>query len=182
MDTPYFEGCMPIEVMAERGPHDAALRADEAGGADATRATGKAGLGGGAAAAGQCARARSWNMVGFQTKLKHGEQVRVFRTIPGLEKAEFARLGGLHRNSFIQLAGAAGRDTAAEGGPAAAALPGQITGCEGYVESAAVGLMAGLFLAARARGRMWCGRRGRRLVGRCWRTSRGRRWRRAFSR
>jgi methylenetetrahydrofolate--tRNA-(uracil-5-)-methyltransferase len=86
-------------------------------------------------------------MVGFQTKLKHAEQVRLFRTIPGLEKAEFARLGGLHRNTFInspQLLDATLRLKKAPH----IRFAGQITGCEGYVESAAVGLIAGRFAAA----------------------------------
>src|SRR6266545_4706166 len=144
--TPYFDGCLPIEIMAERGretlrhgplkpfgltnPHRpeakpyavVQLRQDNRLGT-------------------------LYNMVGFQTKLKHGEQVRVFRTIPGLEKAEFARLGGLHRNTFLnspRLLDATLR---------LAAMPrlrfaGQITGCEGYVESAAIGLLAGRFAAA----------------------------------
>ena len=98
--TPYFEGCLPIEVMAERGPRDAALRADEAGRPDAIRAPAGAPY-----AVVQLRQDNAlgtlWNMVGFQTKLKHGEQTRIFRTIPGLENAEFARLGGLHRNTFI---------------------------------------------------------------------------------
>jgi methylenetetrahydrofolate--tRNA-(uracil-5-)-methyltransferase len=92
-----------------------------------------------------------WNMVGFQTKLKHGEQVRLFRTIPGLEKAEFARLGGLHRNTFINsplLLDATLRMKAAPH----IRFAGQITGCEGYVESAAVGLLAGRFAAAELKG------------------------------
>ena len=91
--------------------------------------------------------ARLWNMVGFQTKLKHAEQVRLFRTIPGLEKAEFARLGGLHRNTFInspQLLDGTLRLKAAPH----IRFAGQITGCEGYVESAAIGLLAGRFAAA----------------------------------
>src|SRR3546814_1627117 len=88
-----------------------------------------------------------WNIVGFQTKLKHAEQVRIFRTIPGLEKAEFARLGGLHRNTFLNS------PRFLDGTLRLKALPrisfaGQITGCEGYVESAAVGLLAGRFAAA----------------------------------
>ena len=86
-------------------------------------------------------------MVGFQTKLKHAEQVRLFRTIPGLEKAEFARLGGLHRNTFInspQLLDATLRLKSAPH----IRFAGQITGCEGYVESAAIGLLAGRFAAA----------------------------------
>jgi methylenetetrahydrofolate--tRNA-(uracil-5-)-methyltransferase len=88
-----------------------------------------------------------FNMVGFQTKLKHGEQLRVFRTIPGLAKAEFARLGGLHRNTFIDspklLDGALRLRSAPR-----LRFAGQITGCEGYVESAAIGLLAGRFAAA----------------------------------
>jgi methylenetetrahydrofolate--tRNA-(uracil-5-)-methyltransferase len=88
-----------------------------------------------------------YNMVGFQTKLKHGEQVRIFRTIPGLERAEFARLGGLHRNTFLNS------PRLLDGTLRLNAVPrlrfaGQITGCEGYVESAAIGLLAGRFAAA----------------------------------
>jgi methylenetetrahydrofolate--tRNA-(uracil-5-)-methyltransferase len=143
--TPYFEGCLPIEVMAERGfetlrygpmkpvglhnPHTdqrpyavVQLRQDNALGT-------------------------LYNIVGFQTKLKYGEQVRIFRMIPGLEEAEFARLGGLHRNTFINS------PRLLDGALRLKALPrlrfaGQITGVEGYVESAAVGLMAGRFAAA----------------------------------
>jgi methylenetetrahydrofolate--tRNA-(uracil-5-)-methyltransferase len=88
-----------------------------------------------------------WNMVGFQTKLKHGEQVRVFRTIPGLEQAEFARLGGLHRNTFLnspKLLDTTLRLKADQ----RLRFAGQITGVEGYVESAAIGLIAGRFAAA----------------------------------
>ena len=92
-----------------------------------------------------------WNIVGFQTKLKHAEQVRIFRTIPGLENAEFARLGGIHRNSFIRSPELLDRELRLK------ALPhirfaGQITGCEGYVESAAIGLLAARFAAAEAQG------------------------------
>jgi methylenetetrahydrofolate--tRNA-(uracil-5-)-methyltransferase len=92
-----------------------------------------------------------YNMVGFQTKLKHGEQVRVFRTIPGLENAEFARLGGLHRNTYINS------PTLLDGSLQLKSRPGlrfagQITGCEGYVESAAIGLLAGRFAAAQRLG------------------------------
>jgi methylenetetrahydrofolate--tRNA-(uracil-5-)-methyltransferase len=93
-----------------------------------------------------------WNMVGFQTKLRHGEQVRIFRTIPGLENAEFARLGGLHRNTFINS------PKLLDGALRLKAQPrlrfaGQITGVEGYVESAAIGLLAGRFAAAERLGR-----------------------------
>jgi methylenetetrahydrofolate--tRNA-(uracil-5-)-methyltransferase len=143
-DTPYFEGCLPIEVMAARGPNTlrfgpmkpvglfdphsgrrpyavVQLRQDNALGT-------------------------LFNIVGFQTKLKHGEQVRIFRMIPGLEKAEFARLGGLHRNTFINS------PRLLDGQLRLKAMPrlrfaGQITGVEGYVESAAIGLVAGRFAA-----------------------------------
>ncbi|MEJ1159434.1 methylenetetrahydrofolate--tRNA-(uracil(54)-C(5))-methyltransferase (FADH(2)-oxidizing) TrmFO [Prosthecomicrobium sp. N25] len=143
--TPYFDGCLPIEVMAERGretlrfgpmkpvgltdPHRpekpwavVQLRQDNAFGT-------------------------LWNMVGFQTKLKHGEQVRVFRTIPGLEQAEFARLGGLHRNTYLNAPKLLDPTLRLKALPRLR-FAGQITGCEGYVESAAVGLLAGRFAAA----------------------------------
>jgi len=144
--TPYFEGCLPIEVMAERGretlafgpmkpvgltnPHDplvkpyaiAQLRQDNA-------------------------LATLFNMVGFQTKLTYGEQKRIFKTLPGLENAEFARLGGLHRNTFINgpklLSSTLQLKTQTK-----IRFAGQITGCEGYVESSATGLLSGLFSAA----------------------------------
>jgi len=92
-----------------------------------------------------------WNMVGFQTKLKHAEQVRIFRTIPGLEKAEFARLGGIHRNSFIRSPELLDGQLRLKSRPAIR-FAGQITGCEGYVESAAIGLLAARFASAEARG------------------------------
>jgi methylenetetrahydrofolate--tRNA-(uracil-5-)-methyltransferase len=92
-----------------------------------------------------------WNMVGFQTKLKHGEQVRIFRTIPGLENAEFARLGGIHRNSFINSPKLLDKDLRLKSKPNIR-FAGQITGCEGYVESAAVGILAARFAAAEQRG------------------------------
>jgi methylenetetrahydrofolate--tRNA-(uracil-5-)-methyltransferase len=88
-----------------------------------------------------------WNMVGFQTKLKHAEQVRLFRTIPGLEAAEFARLGGLHRNTFIRSPDLLDATLRLRSAPHIR-FAGQITGCEGYVESAAIGLIAGRFAAA----------------------------------
>lgn len=149
-NVPYFEGCMPIEVMAERGldtlrfgpmkpvglddprtgrwPHAVVqLRQDNASGT-------------------------LWNIVGFQTKLKHGEQVRLFRTIPGLENAEFARLGGLHRNTFIRSPELLDPTLRLKARPHLR-FAGQMTGCEGYVESAAVGLLAGRFAAAELAGR-----------------------------
>jgi len=92
-----------------------------------------------------------WNMVGFQTKLKHGEQVRIFRTIPGLENAEFARLGGIHRNSFINSPRLLDGELRLKSKPNIR-FAGQITGCEGYVESAAVGILAARFAAIELRG------------------------------
>ena len=143
--TPYFEGCLPIEVMAERGretlrfgpmkpvglrdprtglrPHAVVqLRQDNALGT-------------------------LFNMVGFQTKLKHGEQARIFRMIPGLENAQFARLGGLHRNTFINSPRLLTGDLRLKAMPRLR-FAGQVTGVEGYVESAAIGLLAGRFAAA----------------------------------
>jgi methylenetetrahydrofolate--tRNA-(uracil-5-)-methyltransferase len=148
-NTPYFEGCLPIEVMAGRGrdtlrfgpmkpvgltnPHTGRrpwavvqLRQDNALGT-------------------------LFNIVGFQTKLKYGEQPRVFRMIPGLENAEFARLGGIHRNTFINSPVLLDATLRLKKQPRLR-FAGQITGCEGYVESAAVGLMAGRFALADARG------------------------------
>jgi methylenetetrahydrofolate--tRNA-(uracil-5-)-methyltransferase len=90
-------------------------------------------------------------MVGFQTKLKHGEQVRIFRTIPGLENAEFARLGGIHRNSFINSPRLLDPELRLRSKPNIR-FAGQITGCEGYVESAALGILAARFAAAELRG------------------------------
>jgi methylenetetrahydrofolate--tRNA-(uracil-5-)-methyltransferase len=93
-----------------------------------------------------------WNMVGFQTKLKHGEQTRIFRMIPGLQNAEFARLGGLHRNTFLNSPRLLDAKLRLKAMPRLR-FAGQITGCEGYVESAAVGLLAGLFAAGECIGR-----------------------------
>ncbi|MFC5068436.1 methylenetetrahydrofolate--tRNA-(uracil(54)-C(5))-methyltransferase (FADH(2)-oxidizing) TrmFO [Flaviflagellibacter deserti] len=145
-NTPYFDGCLPIEVMAERGPETlrhgpmkpvgltnphnrevkpyaiVQLRQDNALGT-------------------------LFNMVGFQTKLRHGAQAETFRMIPGLEKAEFARLGGLHRNTFLDSPRLLDGTLCLKAEPRLR-FAGQITGCEGYVESASVGLMAGRFAAA----------------------------------
>jgi methylenetetrahydrofolate--tRNA-(uracil-5-)-methyltransferase len=145
-NTPYFDGCLPIEVMAERGretlrhgpmkpfgltnPHQPTVKAYAI---VQLRQDNKLGT--------------LFNIVGFQTKLKHADQVRVFRTIAGLEKAEFARLGGVHRNTFLnspKLLDATLRLRAAP----RLRFAGQITGCEGYVESAAIGGLAGRFAAA----------------------------------
>ena len=149
--VPYFDGCLPIEVMAERGretlrhgpmkpvgltndhnPQEKAwavvqLRQDNALGT-------------------------LWNMVGFQTKLKHGAQSEIFRMIPGLEKAVFARLGGLHRNTFLNSPKLLDGQLRMKVQPRLR-FAGQVTGVEGYVESAAVGLLAGRFAAAERLGR-----------------------------
>jgi methylenetetrahydrofolate--tRNA-(uracil-5-)-methyltransferase len=148
-DTPYFEGCMPIEVLAERGPETLRYGPMKGVGLDNPR-TGRWPY-----AVVQLRQDNAlgtlWNMVGFQTKLKHGEQVRIFRTIPGLENAEFARLGGIHRNSFINSPRLLDTELRLKSKPNIR-FAGQITGCEGYVESAAVGLMAARFAAAEHRG------------------------------
>ncbi len=145
IDTPYFEGCMPIEVMAERGVDTLRFGPMKPVGLDDPR-TGRWPY-----AVVQLRQDNAlgtlWNMVGFQTKLKHGEQVRLFRTIPGLENAEFARLGGLHRNTFINSPRLLDATLRLKSAPHVR-FAGQITGCEGYVESSAVGLMAGRFAAA----------------------------------
>lgn len=144
--TPYFDGCLPVEVMAERGretlrfgpmkpvgltnPHAPDVKPYAV---VQLRQDNKLGT--------------LYNMVGFQTKLRHGEQARVFRTIPGLEEAEFARLGGLHRNTYLNSPRLLDGLLRLKAAPRLR-FAGQITGCEGYVESAAVGLMAGRFAAA----------------------------------
>jgi methylenetetrahydrofolate--tRNA-(uracil-5-)-methyltransferase len=147
--TPYFDGCLPIEVMAERGretlrhgpmkpvgltnPHDPTVKPYAI---VQLRQDNKLGT--------------LYNMVGFQTKLKHGAQTRVFRTIPGLETAEFARLGGLHRNTFLNSPKLLDAQLRLRAEPRLR-FAGQMTGCEGYVESAAIGLIAGLYAVADAR-------------------------------
>lgn len=145
-DTPYFEGCLPIEVMAERGrktltfgpmkpvgltnPHKPDVKKHAI---VQLRQDNKLGT--------------LFNMVGFQTKLTYGEQKRIFRMIPGLENAEFARLGGIHRNTFINSPRLLDASLRLKSEPRLR-FAGQITGCEGYVESAAIGLLAGRFAAA----------------------------------
>ncbi|MGZ9096904.1 MAG: methylenetetrahydrofolate--tRNA-(uracil(54)-C(5))-methyltransferase (FADH(2)-oxidizing) TrmFO [Micavibrio sp.] len=149
-NTPYFEGCMPIEVMAERGPDTLSYGPMKPVGLTDPN-TGKR-----AYAVVQLRQDNAlgtlYNMVGFQTKMKYADQTRVFKMIPGLEDANFARLGGLHRNTFINS------PKLLNGTLQMKAMPrlrfaGQITGCEGYVESAAVGLMAGRFAAAERLGK-----------------------------
>jgi len=147
--TPYFDGCLPVEVMAERGRETLRYGPMKPVGLDDPR-TGRWPY-----AVVQLrqdnALATLWNMVGFQTKLKHAEQVRVFRTIPGLENAEFARLGGLHRNTYLNSPKLLDRSLRLKVEPRLR-FAGQITGVEGYVESAAMGLLAGRFAAAQALG------------------------------
>mgnify|MGYP003631304386 FL=1 len=145
-NTPYFDGCLPIEVMAERGPET--LRwgpMKPVGLTNAHSPTVKP------YAIIQLRQDNAlgtlYNMVGFQTKMKHGEQTRVFRTIPGLEGAEFARLGGLHRNTFLNSPKLLA-DTMRLKKEPRLRFAGQITGVEGYVESASMGILAGRFAAA----------------------------------
>jgi methylenetetrahydrofolate--tRNA-(uracil-5-)-methyltransferase len=148
-DTPYFDGCLPIEVMAARGhetlrhgpmkpvgltnPHNPTVKPYAI---VQLRQDNKLGT--------------LYNMVGFQTKLNYGAQQRVFRTIPGLENAEFARLGGLHRNTFLNSPKLLDGQLRLRAQPRLR-FAGQMTGCEGYVESASIGLIAGLYAAANAR-------------------------------
>jgi methylenetetrahydrofolate--tRNA-(uracil-5-)-methyltransferase len=143
-DTPYFEGCLPIEVMAERGRETLRFGPMKPVGLTDPR-TGRR-----AYAVVQLRQDNAlgtlYNMVGFQTKLKHGEQVRIFRTIPGLEGAEFARLGGLHRNTFLNSPKLLDERLKLKT-ELRLRFAGQITGVEGYVESAAIGLIAGRFAA-----------------------------------
>ncbi|MET0706921.1 MAG: methylenetetrahydrofolate--tRNA-(uracil(54)-C(5))-methyltransferase (FADH(2)-oxidizing) TrmFO, partial [Tardiphaga sp.] len=149
-NTPYFDGCLPIEVMAERGretlrhgpmkpvgltnPRDPTVKAYAI---VQLRQDNKLGT--------------LYNIVGFQTKLKYGAQMGVLRMIPGLQNAEFARLGGLHRNTFLNSPKLLDDQLRLRALPRLR-FAGQMTGCEGYVESASVGLMAGLYAAADARG------------------------------
>jgi methylenetetrahydrofolate--tRNA-(uracil-5-)-methyltransferase len=144
--VPYFDGCLPIEVMAERGRETLAFgpmkpvglrdpRNPEARPHAVVQLRQDNALG------------TLYNMVGFQTKLKHGEQVRVFRSIPGLENADFARLGGIHRNTFLNSPRVLDGQLRLKARPNLR-FAGQVTGCEGYVESASVGLMAGRLAAS----------------------------------
>ena len=147
--TPYFEGCLPIEVMASRGEDTLRFGPMKPVGLADPR-TGYRPY-----AVVQLRQDNAlgtlWNMVGFQTKLKHGEQTRIFRMIPGLENARFARLGGLHRNTFINSPRLLDAQLRLKVRPAIR-FAGQITGVEGYVESAAIGLLAGRFAAAELKG------------------------------
>jgi methylenetetrahydrofolate--tRNA-(uracil-5-)-methyltransferase len=144
--TPYFDGCLPIEVMAERGRETLRHGPMKPVGLTNPRAPQEKPY-----AVVQLRQdnklATLFNMVGFQTKLKHAEQTRIFRTIPGLQRAEFARLGGLHRNTFLNSPEHLDASLRLRAHPRLR-FAGQITGCEGYVESAAIGLLAGRFAAA----------------------------------
>src|SRR6185312_14080133 len=147
--TPYFEACLPIEVMAGRGTDTLRFGPMKPVGLQDPRSSTRP------YAVVQLRQDNAlgtlWNMVGFQTKLKYGEQVRIFRTIPGLANAEFARLGGLHRNTFINSPRLLDGQLRLRARPHLR-FAGQITGVEGYVESAAIGLLAGRFAAAEAGG------------------------------
>jgi len=144
-NTPYFEGCMPIEVMAERGPQTLSFGPMKPVGLTNPHSDIHA------YAVVQLRQDNAlgtlFNIVGFQTKMKYGAQVEVFRTIPGLENAEFARLGGIHRNTFINSPKLLD-ETLRLKNDNRIRFAGQITGCEGYVESASVGLMVGRFVAS----------------------------------
>jgi methylenetetrahydrofolate--tRNA-(uracil-5-)-methyltransferase len=147
--TPYFEACLPIEVMAARGEDTLRFGPMKPVGLSDPR------TGFRPHAVVQLRQDNRlgtlWNMVGFQTKLKHAEQVRIFRTIPGLENAQFARLGGLHRNTFINSPRLLDGQLRLKARPNIR-FAGQVTGVEGYVESAAIGLLAGRFAAAELTG------------------------------
>ncbi|HWD11965.1 methylenetetrahydrofolate--tRNA-(uracil(54)-C(5))-methyltransferase (FADH(2)-oxidizing) TrmFO [Pseudochrobactrum sp. sp1633] len=148
--TPYFDGCLPIEVMAERGPET--LRHGPMKPMGLTNAHNPDVK---AYAVVQLRQDNAlgtlYNMVGFQTKLKYGEQTQILRMIPGLENAEFARLGGLHRNTYLNSPILLDTSLRLKSRPQIR-FAGQITGCEGYVESSAMGLLAGRFAAAEQRG------------------------------
>jgi methylenetetrahydrofolate--tRNA-(uracil-5-)-methyltransferase len=148
--TPYFDGCLPIEVMAERGAETLRFGPMKPMGlTNAHNPTVKA------YAVVQLRQDNAlgtlYNMVGFQTKLKYGEQTRILRMIPGLENAEFARLGGLHRNTYLDSPKLLDPLLRLKSRPDIR-FAGQITGCEGYIESASIGLLAGRFAAAEASG------------------------------
>ena len=156
-NTPYFEGCMPIEVMASRGLDTLRFGPMKPVGLDNPHmATAEHPKGRWAHAVVQLRQDNKqgtlWNMVGFQTKMKHGAQVDLLRTIPGLENAEFARLGGIHRNTFIRSPILLDPQLRLKSAPHVR-FAGQVTGCEGYVESAAVGMMAGLMTSYELAGR-----------------------------
>ncbi|MBX3456667.1 methylenetetrahydrofolate--tRNA-(uracil(54)-C(5))-methyltransferase (FADH(2)-oxidizing) TrmFO [Ferrovibrio sp.] len=148
-NTPYFEGCLPIEVMAERGPMTLRFGPMKPVGLTDPR-TGKR-----PNAVVQLRQDNAlgtlYNLVGFQTKMKHAEQTRIFRMIPGLENAQFARLGGIHRNTFLNSPKLLDAQLRLKADPRLR-FAGQVTGVEGYVESTAIGLLAGRMAAAERNG------------------------------
>ena len=148
-DAKYFEGCLPIEVMAERGPRTLSFGPMKPVGLDDPR-TGRWPYAVVQLRPEDVDRS-AYNIVGFQTRMKHAEQKRVFALIPGLESAEFLRFGSVHRNTFVDAPNALADDLSLRAMPGVH-LAGQITGVEGYVESAACGLVLGTLLARRARG------------------------------
>ena len=139
--APYFEGCLPIEEMAARGPETLRFGPMKPVGLV------EPGTGRQPHAVVQLRQedraAQMWNLVGFQTRLKIPEQQRIFRTIPGLERAEFLRYGSIHRNSYINSPAALTPHLSARD-DAMLLFAGQLTGVEGYTESAATGLLAGV--------------------------------------
>ena len=152
-NTPYFDGCMPIEIMASRGPET--LRFGPMKPVGLTNAHDKSRPYAVVQLRQDNKLGSLFNIVGFQTKLKYAEQTKIFRTIPGLEKAEFARLGGLHRNTFINTPRLLDSQLRLKSQPKIR-FAGQITGVEGYVESAAIGGMAGKMAAHKILGKKWC--------------------------
>ncbi|MEP0391451.1 MAG: methylenetetrahydrofolate--tRNA-(uracil(54)-C(5))-methyltransferase (FADH(2)-oxidizing) TrmFO [Erythrobacter sp.] len=158
-DTPYFDGCMPIEVMAERGVETLRYGPMKGVGLDNPFDTNEEFPQGRWPYAVVQLRQDNklgtlWNMVGFQTKMKYDAQVELFRTIPGLENAEFARLGGLHRNTFLNSPEVLDRQLRLKAAPHIR-FAGQVTGCEGYVESSAIGLVSGMMTACELAGEEW---------------------------
>ncbi|HZD25951.1 MAG TPA: methylenetetrahydrofolate--tRNA-(uracil(54)-C(5))-methyltransferase (FADH(2)-oxidizing) TrmFO, partial [Alphaproteobacteria bacterium] len=149
-DAPYFEGCLPIEVMAERGPETLRHGPMKPVGLSNPHAPDRKPY-----AVVQLRQDNAlgtlYNMVGFQTKLRHAEQTRIFRMIPGLQDARFARLGGIHRNTFLNSPRLLDPTCRLKALPRLR-FAGQITGVEGYVESAAIGLLTGRFAAAERHG------------------------------
>ena len=150
-NVPYFDGCLPIEVMAERGRETLRHGPMKPMGLTNSHKPGEKPY-----AVVQLRQDNAlgtlYNMVGFQTKLKYGAQIDIFRTIPGLENAEFARLGGIHRNTYLNSPQLLDETLAMKSRPDIR-FAGQITGCEGYVESAAIGILAARFSVAQITGK-----------------------------
>jgi methylenetetrahydrofolate--tRNA-(uracil-5-)-methyltransferase len=149
-NVPYFEGCLPIEVMAARGPDTLRFGPMRPIGLPVPQWEGRR-----AHAIVQLRRedraGQMWNLVGFQTRLKIGEQARIFRMIPGLEQAEFLRWGSIHRNTYLNFPARLSRHGSLRGRPDLI-FAGQLTGVEGYTESTAVGILAAVNLDRLVRG------------------------------